>query len=509
MKTKTRVLALLLALLALASVLAGCKKKEEKPSGGTGKLIGDDSGDSAGKNPYADVDFGGRIFQVHINTKDAGFESSSKYIIPVEELDSKCNELEKEVFERDAWMAENLNMDIEYTPYSAEYNVVVESLRVLVNSGVSYDLFIDKLFPMANFSLEGHFENVAGRSELQYFENYWYNDYMNSLSLDEGSTMYLLAGDYFIDVLRSSNVMFVNLDMLDDCFPDAGGSEQFLNDVIDGKWTYEELMTRSEAVYLAGDTVLTTRYGLLFHTVWEPLIPMIVAGGATFAEVSDGELVSKMTDDRNVRLFGQLKALLNSENCDTCIGGNGVDWGLNPAFGVDATLSNIQTIFVNGHGLFTYGRFASMETLGKTALRYSALPYPKSNAEDSYITASHDTTELGGIPKGAENVGEILQMLDILSALSNKNLIQVYYEETLKIRYSSNKQAASVVDIIHDNMGSAFALAYSEACSGLLLWHSYYVPLRDGRDYLVTLQSNSAPLQSALNTLMKKWNEIS
>ncbi len=137
MKTKTRILALLLALLAFASVLAGCKKKEEKPSEGTGKLIGDDSGDSTDENLYADVDFGGRVFQIHINTKDAGFESSSKYIIPVEELDSKCNELEKEVFERDAWMAENLNMDIEYTPYSAEYNTVVDSLRTLVNSGVS------------------------------------------------------------------------------------------------------------------------------------------------------------------------------------------------------------------------------------------------------------------------------------------------------------------------------------------------------------------------------------
>ncbi len=506
MRATTRVLVLILALLMFATVFVGCKKKETPPKE-PGKLIGDDSDEK--QNPYEGVDFGGRIFKVHINTKDAGFESSSRYIMPVEELDAKCNELEKKVFERDAWMAENLNMDIEYTPYSAEYNAVVESLRVLVNSGASYDLFIDKLFPMANFSLEGHFENVAGRSELQYFENYWYNDYMNSLSLDEGSTMYLLAGDYFIDVLRSSNVMFVNLDMLDDCFPDAGGSEQFLTDVIDGKWTYEELMNRSEAVYLAGDTVLTTRYGLLFHTVWEPLIPMIVAGGATFVEDSDGELVSKMSDDRNVRLFGKLKTLLVSPTCNTCIGGNGVDWGLNPAFGVDATLSNIQTIFVNGHGLFTYGRFASMETLGKTALRYSALPYPKSNAEDSYITASHDTTELGGIPKGAENVGEILQMLDILSALSNKDLIHVYYEETLKIRYSSNKQAASVVDIIHDNMGSAFALAYSEACGGLFLWKSFYEPLRDGRDYLVVLQSNTAPLQTALDTLMKKWNAIS
>lgn len=193
MRATTRVLVLILALLMFATVFVGCKKKETPPKE-PGKLIGDDSDEK--QNPYEGVDFGGRIFKVHINTKDAGFESSSRYIMPVEELDAKCNELEKKVFERDAWMAENLNMDIEYTPYSAEYNAVVESLRVLVNSGASYDLFIDKLFPMANFSLEGHFENVAGRSELQYFENYWYNDYMNSLSLDEGSTMYLLAGDY-------------------------------------------------------------------------------------------------------------------------------------------------------------------------------------------------------------------------------------------------------------------------------------------------------------------------
>lgn len=510
MKTKTGILALLLALLTLALALGGCKKDGSQPPESTsGNLIGDDTGNGSGENPYAGVDFGGRVFRVHINVKDAGFESSSKYIIPVEELDAKCNELEKEVFERDAWMTENLNMTVEYTPYNAEYNTVVESLRTLINSGVSYDLFVDKLFPMANFSLEGHFENVAGRSEVQYFENYWYNDYMNSLSLDEGSTMYLLAGDYFIDVLRSSNVMFVNLNMLDDCFPGQGGSGQFLQDVIDGKWTYDELMTRSETVYLAGQDVLSTRYGLLLHTVWEPLIPMVVAGGATFAEVADGELVSKMSDDRNVRLFDKLKTLLYSETCDTCVRNSDNDWGLNPAFGVDATLGNIQTLFVNGRGLFTYGRFASMETLSKTDLKFSVLPYPKCNAEDSYITASHDTTEIGAIPRGAENVSQILQMLDIMSALSNQDLIHVYYEEALKIRYSSNPQVASVVDIIHDNMGSAFALAYNDACSGLFLWNTFYTPLRDGRDYLVNLRSYASPLQAGLNDLMKKWNEIS
>lgn len=508
MKIGLRVLAMLLALLTFATVFAGCKKKEEEPKK-PGKLVGDDSGDNADENPYEGVDFGGRVFKVHINVKDAGFESSSRYIVPVEELDDSCNELEKTVFERDAWMAENLNMSVEYTTYSAEYNTVVETLRKLADSGYSYDLYIDKLFPMANFSLEGQFENVGGRTELQYFENYWYNDWMNSLSLDEGSTMYLLAGDYFIDVLRSSNVMFVNMQMLDDVFSDQGGSKQFLDDVIDGKWTYDELMTRSETVYLPGQTVLDTRYGLLLHTVWEPMIPMIVGGGATFAEISDGKLISRMGDDRNYNLFGKLKTLITSPTCDTCKRNSEGDWGLKDEFGVEATLSNIQTLFVNGHGLFTYGRFASMEKLGQTELQFSVIPYPKSNADDPYVTPSHDTTEIGGIPRGAQDVGAILQMLDIMCQLSNKNLIQVYYEEALKIKYSVNPQAASVVDLVHDNMGSAFALAYNDACSNLLLWDTFYTPLRDGRDYKVNLASYSTPLQSALNNLMKKWNEIS
>ena len=508
MKRNMRILVLLLALLMVGTVLAGCKGDDGKTPGGS--LIGDDTDDNSGENPYAGVDFGGREFKIHINVNDAGFESSSKYIVPVEELDAKSDEVQQKVFERDAWMTANLNMGIEYTSYNAPYASVVESLRTIASAGAGFDLFIDKLFPMANFSLEGAFANVAGRPELQYFETYWYNDYMNSLSLDEGSTMYLLAGDYFIDVLRSANTMFVNLDMLDSFFNAEGGSEQFLNDVIDGKWTYEELMKRSETVYLAGDSVLSTRYGLLLHTFWEPMIPMVIAGGATFAEISDGEIISKMNDDRNVRLFESLKTLIHSDTCNTCTqSGTDGDWGLNPDFGVDATLSNIQTLFINGHGLFTYGRVASMETLSKAKLKFSVLPYPKNNESDPYITASHDTTEVGAIPRDAENVSQVLQMLEIMSELSGKNMLAVYYEKSLKLRYSSNLQVAAVVDIIHDNLGSAFALAYNNACSDLFLWNTFYTPLRDGRDYLSNLSGYSSALKTALSDLLKKWNEVS
>ncbi len=511
MKKTVKILALLLALVLLVTVFAACKDESEGEGGEneTGKLI---TGENNGPNgdPYAGVDFGGRCFNIHLNKNESGYSTSSTYIASVEQLNAQNTSCEQAVYERDAWMRENLNMDVEYTIYDAPYGSVAEKLRIQIVSGNEYDLYIDKLYPMANLSLEGSFKNIANRMELQYFEPYWYNDYMTSLSLDEGNSMYLLAGDFFMDVLRSSHVMFVNLDMFDNYFSSEGGSAAFLEEVIAGNWTYETLLRYSNAVYTEGSSVHDTTYGLLLHTVWEPLIPMLISGGTNFAEKdSSGRLVPTVNSERNSDFFDILNALIYSDGANTCTRNMANDLGLNPEFGVEASVNGILDLFIRNRGLFAYGRFASMEKLGQSDMRYSVVPYPKFIAEEEYITSSHDTTEIGAIPNNVTDDGVVLEMLNIMSDLTNQDLMQIYYEETLKLRYSADETVAAIVDIVHEHMGSAFALAYNDACNTSLLWNPFYVPLRDGRNFLANYPSVKHSLESGLKSLMDKWNEIS
>ncbi len=514
MKKRVRFFALALALLMLVPIFAACKKDNEPGQTGgekgTGALIGGDIGE--GQNSYADVDFGGRVFKIHMNKNEDTYSTSSQYIASVAELSPEISICEKAVFERDAWMRENLNMGIEYTIYDAPYGNVAESIRKQLQGDSKYDLYIDKLYPMANLSLEGSFNNIAGRMELQYFEKYWYNDYMNSLSLDDGSTMFLLAGDFFMDVLRSSNVMFVNLEMMQNRFEEQGGSDAFLTQVIEGNWTYDNLITYVKEAYQEGNgvDVNTMTFGLLLRMMWEPLIPMLVSSGVTFAEQNDeGNLVPAVNTERNAKIFEKLNELFYLDGAGTCVRNMSNDLGLNEAFGVGNTMNGFLDLFIRGKGLFSYGRFASMEKLGQSELKYSVIPYPKFMAGEDYVTATHDTTEIGAIPSNAVEDGVILQMLDIMSDLTSRDLMYVYYEEMLKLRYSTDEKVSAIIDIIHNNMSSGFALAYNDACNTALLWRPFYEPLRDGRNFQANYPSVRNSLESGLKSLMDKWNAVS
>ena len=49
-----------------------------------------------------------------------------------------------------------------------------------------------------------------------------------------------------------------------------------------------------------------------------------------------------------------------------------------------------------------------------------------------------------------------------------KNVLPVYYESSLKMKYTRDDTSAKMIDIVHDNIGNSFALAYNTSLNEIL-----------------------------------------
>ena len=154
----------------------------------------------------------------------------------------------------------------------------IEQIEQIVNSKTAKnapDVYVNFVYDIVGSAVKGYFANLKGTSRgtgelagLNYFEfndadydeskdNRGYmNDWMNSVTLSQHK-MYVLASDYFTDMIRAFFIIPVGIDLLEkygeDITGDLDGDGKFTIDdfyaqVWKGEWTYDLMMAYSDAV---------------------------------------------------------------------------------------------------------------------------------------------------------------------------------------------------------------------------------------------------------------------
>jgi hypothetical protein len=111
-----------------------------------------------------------------------------------------------------------------------------------------------------------------------------------------------------------------------------------------------------------------------------------------------------------------------------------------------------------------------------TSFEIGVIPYPKLLETDNYTTSIHDTTEMGIIPITNLDTNYVTTVIEVLSRETSTMLMPQYYETALKVKYITDGMSATMIDLIHDNFGSSFPLAYDSSLNGIML-HSFSDPL--------------------------------
>ncbi|MBR5253353.1 MAG: hypothetical protein IKV39_05705 [Clostridia bacterium] len=488
----TRVVSGLIALVICLSLFSCGKEKEDLTNGGTASL--------------EDLNFKGATFTIqssaNLNEWDVDSFRSSNYLIQGAEeiVGDKASDA---ALQRNSLVENMLNIKLNYMESDYAYNTVSSDVRNLVLSGGADDIhLIINDIRIIGLCAEGLFHDASGGAYFDFDQNYWYDDLMESVSLKSG-TRYILMGDYFIDIIRYSNSILFNKDL----YEIFGGDGESIYDIVrDGDWTLDTLMSIMEGgegynytstyIDLTGNRKRDTRdtYGIAFVDYWGSCIPFLISTDPGYiTRDEEGFPVLTNYNNETVSLCEKLDKLYHMTETAFMIH-NG-DAGVKKAF-----LEN-RLLFIGGQML---GHLESSD-YANSEINFAILPYPKLDEfQTNYVTTIHDITEVGFIPASVSysEFDLVSAVIEALTKESANTVIPKYYESTLKVRYARESANAEMIQLIHDNYGNAFPLAWDYSLESFIMGSISQTIKNGAGTYASYYRSYENSAQSTLSDLI-------
>ena len=415
----------------------------------------------------SELDFGGQKLTVNISVNEEEWNTSAVYIMGAEE--EVGDEAKDLVYRRNLEIAEALNVSVDWITADEPYTEVLNYIKKPVLAGDStVDLYINDQYGLVRCMTAGCLYNVSDiPAENNYFDfsaDGWYTEYMDQLSILDGRR-YFLAGDYFMDILRGTHVMYFNKNLMANLYE---GADDLYDVVFSGQWTYDKLIGYVKDCYrdLNGNGAVDAQdlFGVRAHPAWGNLY-LNTTDCRTVSYDKDGNLYIDPSVDRFSSLADRLITIYTSVgHCE-----------LKSDEGTSARIG----YFINGQVLFTiWLKIADMEADEMRNMDgIGLIPYPKlDESQDTYRTLVHDIAELGAVPAtvNEKNLPALSAYLQAMTRYSAQYLMPQYFETALKIKYSQDEQFAQMLDIIRDGIRCPFEYAYSEYFSSI-----GYKPLSD------------------------------
>ncbi len=467
---KSRILACLLAALMLTSSLIGCSDTAdttETTADTTATNIDTQGVETEEVDPFAGFDYEGKNFRIwtSINAAAVSLGNSNYMIQGPDELTGDA--APDAAYERNLMVQEKLNVTFTYDQLDNKYDQVKATVQQYVLAGDdAYDLIINDMYGTASLTLENMFYNVLDGKYFDFSKPWWYADFMSDVSINS-NYQFMLGGDYFLDILRCSHCLFFNKALYQNTF---GNGDELYDIVLAGDWTLEKMNEIVEKSYvdLNGDgTVdIDDQFGFIAFENWGPMIPFLVSADPNYIDRDDrGYPFITMNNERAMLLLDELY--------DLYVEGNG-GW-----FGNGLTEDLCITNFTSSRSMFVgYQRVGSLEnaTIREMEDGLGVIPYPKlDDQQENYITSTHDTCEIGLIPLtvAPTELDYISAVVEVLCRETYKSVLPVYYESSLKMKYTRDDTSAQMLDIIHDNIGNSFVMAYNSSLNAIFLSGTY------------------------------------
>ncbi len=495
----------LLMLLSVVSVFSACGETQEGPNAPTTNNQSTNSeGDAFEEDHRFDgVNYNGRDFRIYtsINISSMGKGNSNFLIEGTGETDGSL--VNDAVLERNIQVEELLGVELVFTQVDLNYSEVAGDIRRYTTSGTDeFDLAINDIYAYAELLIEGNFRNVLDEDCVFDFERpYWYKDYMDDLRLMDGY-QYVLAGDYFIDILRDAHLLLLNKQIYLDHYNRS--ADEIYDVVTNFEWTYEKMNEIISDMYTDKNLNSTKdkgdQFGFMEPEFWGGSIPFSVSGNPTFISRDEDGIPTVVLHegDRANQLANAMSTLFNNESSSVGLTG---DVDLLTAFTQDECL------------IVGYQRLGSLENAILRQMEGDAavLPYPMLFASDKkYTTSAHDTTEMGAILTTSTDLGFISTVIEVLNRETSKILIPVYYKECLQVQCVDDEKAAAMIDIIHDNFDNSFILAYNLPLGSVML-QAFAEAMQSKREFSAVYAGKQKTVDRALQSkirLFEKKNNI-
>ncbi|MBQ8719594.1 MAG: hypothetical protein IJY65_01000 [Clostridia bacterium] len=519
-----RIICLLLAIMMLLGstfVLASC-------GGGGDNTDGDGSGDGSGEGDGGSLDTEGGdeggeeydwdttslFFQMSNNSNSQELPSGCKRYMAGED-ESAVTDLDNDIRARNilAEAKTKVTVDYDYWPDSAGYgwggNIDRITEQTKSGDADAPDMYCNFVYDMVACSLLGAFANLKATEArgTNYFEfvgrafngedtgeGYMY-EYMTSLTLSKFK-MYILASDYFTDLIRAFLVVPVNISMLNTVIEQVEGDaadyngdgvydvNDFYEMVKQNKWTYTKMAAYCSAIYKSDGTgaaksIHDDKLGFAISgSSGLPATGLVYTSSVVIIHRDwdyDKNDYSYYYPDTNTDLGNLASALYTLFNSEGVISLNDTDGA---TYGEDAGQA-IRNRFADNHILFggiicvgslEYQEYQSMKDASSVddpskGYGFGVVPVPlyRDNSEDRYLTQIHNVGRCGAISAATTKFSQCTAFLNYLS-LNSTDILNSYYDNQLQYAVADGSAGnVYMLQYIRYNVRTSFDKAFEDA----------------------------------------------
>ena len=297
---------------------------------------------------------------------------------------------------------------------------------------------------------------VDGADYIDMEANYWGKAFNDNMSYK--GAYYWITGDIALRYIGGMYCTYVNSAIYTAKLEGTHGSIYEI--AKNGKWTIDLMTTMASACYEDnGSTPGEADDEDTFGFGWEAcdMIDGIALGcGAQFAykDPSTGDISIVFANKHNYDISTKLNNLAVGKEYSREFANN--------------DNQNIMPAFAQGTVAFTVNKLFQSEVYLEEMDDFYIIPAPKfDESQETYITSIHDGVTIFGITNCTSKVRQAAAALEFLCAYSHELVAPEYYEGALKGRYTRDPQAAEMIDLIHSNVTTDFAIAWGASINNI------------------------------------------
>lgn len=496
-------------------------------------------------------------FQMSNNTCQDELSSGCERYLAGEYTGNDEDEIDEAISERNTAAMDVANIsNVRYEYYGnvdmygwGEANqVIIKEISSTDGSDLP-DMYVNFVYDMVAASLQQCFANVYGTVRGQgnnYFPfalfrdmvdegtfdeeedaNGYMYEYMTTMTLSKNK-MYVIASDYFTDLIRAFFVVPVNIKLLEEVGMDITGDlnddgeftiEDFYEEVKQGKWTYNKVAAYSDKIYIdsanPGTQDINDRIGFALAAGGLSASGIVYTTSCTIInrEWDDAENDYKYSYSReNEKLYalvdavsnlvGQKGVLVVNQTSDVLVHGDTHMKAIRKRFAEDQVLFG---------GIILVGSLeAEVYQTMKESSGFGVVPVPlySDTTNDIYLTQIHNVGRAGAISVKTTKFEQCTAFLGYQSTHST-DILDQYYDYKLQYDIADgSKGTVYMLQYIRNNVRSAFDKTFEDALGEFYdkadeRWHSiilnknYNLDIRN--DYKSLIDSKISDLDALIN----------
>lgn len=485
-----RKLALLLAMLLLASSTVGCGNAAENTET-TGDTTADTTADTTPEESTESFDtglpskdFGGRTFTFYTKNDDSWVDWF-EFSIYAEEMNGEV--LNDAVFSRNSYVQETCNVVLaEYAPTSGNFTSEIGNS---IQAGDSqYDVVMPALNGAGELVLKGYLLDLNGIGNIDLTKNWWDQRSIEDLSL--AKKLYMVSGDISMLNADATWCTMINLSVLNDL-----GAETPYQYVAEDNWNFDtyKALCENASIDLNGDGVYDKNDSIANLTQNENATAMLVCFGYHMIEKDANDLpyFNLEGDERAYTILQDLSEFMNDDRLSLNYHTKGA---------ADGYHLLTTKMFQENRGLFWITNLQMVRRLREMETDFGIAPVPKYDAEqENYCNVVWQVGSYVTVPITTPNADETGYVLETISAKSRELLRPAYYETALSKKYLRDEESVEMLDLVIDNrsyeLELAFSFGVSTAVNSIVL---------NGKEPASTFASSNKSIASNIDKALEK-----